>query len=244
MLSSTLKKLSISLIIPLGFVMPANAQVATPNAEIETLTPKKRIVRVVEAVPLWVQADRLRVRDNPYAGDVVGMLEMGQKVKVRKAVDNWIRISADGKPEKWVNRDFLSDAQVTWSNYGYTQRGSRSLADAPYDISLKRIKIKGVKDVKIYAADIKAEANGQKSVITRHEFRSGPYYEKRLVQCQDEKASHVKVLGEGYTVMMMDADPRNDDNTSRLGPDSTIDRADLSAVNKAIAAFTCKSKKL
>ncbi len=244
MLSSSLKACTISLLIPIGLAMPASAQDSSNDTDIETLTPKKRVVRVVEAVPLWVQADRLRVRDNPYAGDVVGMLEMGQKVKVRKVVDNWIRISADGKPEKWVNRDFLTDARVTWSNYGFSQRGSRSLADAPYDISLKRIKIKGVKDVKIYAANMKAEGDGQKSIITRHEFRSGPYYEKRRVQCADEKASHVKVLGEGYTIMMMDADPRNHDNASTLGPESAIDRADLSAVNKAIAAFTCRTKKL
>ena len=227
------------------FAMPAAAQQSAPISEtadtIETITPKKRI-RVIEPVSYWVDANRLRIRDNPFAGDVVGMLEMGQKIKAYENVDGWVRISGQGKDNKWINSRFLSSSQITWSNYGYSSRGSRSLADAPYDITLKRIKIKGVKDVKVYAADIKSIDDHKRIIMTRHEFRSGPYYERRLVQCgEDQIASHVKVLGEGYTFDMMNADPRNAAAQKPMDASSAIDSETTSALNKTIADFTCET---
>jgi len=67
-----------------GLGLLASPAFAQDSTNVETLKPaesrKKRVVRVVEAIPMWVDAEKLRVRDNPYAGDVVGMLQLGQKV--------------------------------------------------------------------------------------------------------------------------------------------------------------------
>lgn len=220
---------------------PALAQ---DNTDIETLkpaeTPTKRVVRVVEAIPMWVDAQKLRVRDNPYAGDVVGMLEMGQKVKIYEVADNWIRISAKGKPSKWVNRDFLSKSQVSWSNYEFGSR-NRTPLNAPYDVDLKRIKIKDLKDMKIYAAHIKTGPENSRIIITRHDFRSGPYYEKRIVHCNDNSATHVRMLGEGYNYGMMEQDPRNADIGEPAGTDQAISE-ETSSLNSGIAEFTCEAK--
>jgi len=210
---------------------------------------KKRVVRIVEPVPYWVEADQLRVRDNPYAGDVVGMLEIGQKIRVRQTIDDWVRISAKGKPERWVNRKFLSRSPVTWANYSLnSQRARKFGADrfgsARSDIKKKRIKIKGVKDLKVYATDIKRLAAGKKLVISRHEFRAGPYYEKRIVQCAEDTASHVRILGEGYTVMMMEADPRHAGLGTPMADDDQVENEALSTVDKVIASFTCETEKL
>jgi len=68
MTHSTLK-ITLITALTVSFSSAVNAQ----DTAIETLEVpvKKRVVRVVEPVPYWVKADRLRVRDNPFAGDVV-----------------------------------------------------------------------------------------------------------------------------------------------------------------------------
>lgn len=219
---------------------------AQDDTAIETLNPatkpKKRMVRVVEAVPLWVDAERLVVRDNPYAGEPVGMLQMGQKVKIMEVADNWIRISSNGKPPKWVNSDFMSKTRVTWSNYEFGS-SSRKLRNTAFDLDLQRIKIKGNKDIKIYAAHIKSDADGRRIVITHHDFRSGPYYEKRVVHCAGEKASHVRMLGEGYNYRMMEQDDRASAISEPISAKHAID-AETSALNQAIAEFTCEAKNI
>lgn len=230
----------------LAALLAAMSAMATPAMaqdaeEIETLQPQAKRVRIVEAIPMWVDAEKLRIRDNPYAGDVVGMLEMGQKVKIHAQADNWIRISSDDKPSKWVNRDFLSENRVTWSNYEFGSR-SRNPLNAPYDVELKRIKIDGIKDMKIYAAHVKAAENDGRIVITRHDFRTGPYYEKRLVHCNsDGEANHVRMLGEGYNYNMVESDPRNAFASQPADEKFEID-SETSALNSGIAEFTCKAK--
>lgn len=235
--------------------LDATAQVETvenaPTAaeQVELPTAKKRVVRVVEPVPYWVEADQLRVRDNPYAGDVVGMLKIGEKVKVRKTLDSWVLISASDKPERWVNRNFLSASPVTWANYNFDSRGSRSLSrnrfgGDQFDTKIKRIKVKGLKDVRIFAADIKSLYADKKLVISRHDYRAGPYFEKHLVQCSDEDATHIKILGEGYSVLMMEADPRQQRIGVSMAEADTVENEAMSDVDKAIAKFTCKTDKL
>lgn len=217
--------------------------------QIEAPKVKKRIKRVVEPVAYWVESDQLRVRDNPYAGDVVGMLKIGDKVKVRRTLDNWGLISAEGQPEKWINREFLSSSPVTWANYNFDSRKSRSLArnrfgGDQFDTKVKRIKVKDVKDVRVFAADIKRLANDKKLVISRHDYRAGPYFEKHLVQCADSAATHVKILGEGYSVLMMESDPRQQRIGTAMAEADEVDQENMSAVDKAIADFTCKTDKL
>ena len=77
----------LSFIAGLSLVLPMTSYaqdrpIETP-IEITNNAPlkKSRIIRNVEPVPYWVDADQLRIRDNPVAGDVIGMLELGQKIK-------------------------------------------------------------------------------------------------------------------------------------------------------------------
>lgn len=215
--------------------------VAQDSADVETLQPKKkRVVRVVEAIPMWVDAEQLRVRDNPFAGDVVGILRMGQKVKVMETVDNWIRISSEGKPSRWVNSDFLAKNRVTWSDYQFGSLNRRPQT-SPIDVDLKRIKIKTLKDMKIYAAHMKTAPNNSRIIITRHDFRAGPYYEKRAVFCGENGATHVRMLGEGYNFGMMNSDPRASQISEPVDMDSAIGDK-TTALNLGIAEFTCKAK--
>jgi len=229
-------------------IIMATGLMALPSAaqdagQIEIVEPIKKRVRIVEPIPMWVESERLRVRDNPYAGDVVGLLKVGQKIKVYDRTDNWIRISANGKPAKWINSDFLSTSRVTWSNYEFGSIG-RSTRGTPSDISKKRIKIKELKDMKVYAAHKKPSPNGGHVIITRHDFRTGPYYEKRLVQCDAENAaSHVRMLGEGYNYLMMEKDPRGEAVSEPVSADDSISES-TSPLNRAIAEFTCKVKNI
>lgn len=255
MLKSHIKSVSISFVVSLGAASAVQAQEA-PQEEIvtdtvvETPKPKtSRIKRVEEPVPYWVDAEQLRVRNNPYAGDVIGMLKIGQKVQVRKTMDDWVLISATNKPEQWINRNFLSKSPVTWASYNFESRGARNLnnsrfSDARYDVKLKRIKAKEIKGLRVYAADLKNLANDQKIVVSRHDYRAGAYYEKRLVQCDENAASHVKLLGEGYTVMMMEADPRMQRVGVPMSEGDKIENETMGLLDKAIAGFTCETDKL
>jgi len=239
------RKAAVCLAILGVFSLPFTSLYAQEAAQVDQVVTeqvqRKRVVRVVEAVPLWVDAEKLRVRDNPFAGDVIGLLDMGQKVKAYERADNWVRVSPNGKPTKWVNGDFLSKRQVSWANYdfGFRSRGPRK---SPYDANLKRIKIKSVKDMKVYSAQIKQGPNDSRIIITRHDFRSGSYYEKRMVGCESGGATHVRMLGEGYNYKMMESDPRASRLPEPFGEDSRIDDQKTSDLNRGIARFACEAK--
>ena len=225
------------------------ADIVVEAVQIEAPAVARKVKRVTEPVPYWVESEQLRVRDNPYAGDVVGMLKIGQKVKATQVVDDWILVSDEGEPERWVNRNFLSASPVTWANYNFDSRGSRNLGrdrfgGDQFDTKVKRIKVKGLKDVRVFAADIKRLSGDKKLVISRLDYRAGPYYEKHLVQCEDDAATHVKILGEGYTVMMMEADPRQQRIGAGMAEADQVDGDALSDVAKAIAEFTCETDTL
>ena len=225
------------------------ADIAVKAEQIEAPAATRKINRVTEAVPFWVESEQLRVRDNPYAGDVVGMLKLGQKVKITKVVDSWGLISDAGEPERWVNREFLSASPVTWANYKFDSRGSRNLArdrfgGDRFDTKVKRIKVKGLKDVRVFAADIKTLSAGKKLVISRLDYRAGPYYEKHLVQCDADDATHIKILGEGYTVLMMEADPRQQRIGLAMADTDQVESEAIGAAAKAIAKFTCETETL
>jgi len=254
MLTSHLRLITLSFLISIlasntGFAQDNATDLDLKDAVTVPKTTTRTVKRVVEPIPYWVEADQLRIRNNPYAGDVIGMLEIGQKVKVSKTVDDWVLISSGDDQEQWVNRNFLSPSPVTWAAYKFDSRQSRKLGqgrfgDVKYDIKKKRIKIKDLKGVRVYAADIKRLADRQKIVISRHDYRAGAYYEKRMVTCADDGASHVKMLGEGYTVMMMEADPRRERVGIPMSEQDQIENEAVSQVAKAIAEFTCETEKL
>ncbi len=252
MLTSIAKPLTLSILFWASGSHYVLAQDAVPQVQAEELAPTtstRKVVRIVEPIPYWVEEDQLRVRDNPYAGDVIGMLKFGQKIQVRQTVDDWLLISAADKPERWVNRNFVSSTPVTWASYKVGSHATRGLGNTRFyngvdDATKKRVKVKGVKDVKVYAANIKRLGSNKKLVISRHDSSAGAYFEKRLVQCEGEAATHVKILGEGYTVMMMEADPRKERIGAPMLDMDQVQNEDVSLIDSALASFTCETDKL
>lgn len=237
-------------VVSAALVIPANAQTAPIEAPIEItdgstiIVKKRRIIRKVEPIPYWVDADQLRIRDNPVAGDVNGMLKLGQKIKAYETFENWRRISKPGTPEQWVNADYLTNQHITWARYENTtrRRAGFNRSNTADDVSLKRIKVPDNNDIKIYAASIKKTTNDNRVIVTRQNFRSGPHFEKRLVACNSEnQAERIQLLGEGYNYMMMEKDIRGQDvDVNSDVPRRIVEGNDFSAATVAVANFSCK----
>ena len=228
------------------FTFAQDIQVSEPVEIISSKPLKKsRLIRNVEPVPYWVDAEQLSIRDNPVAGDVIGMLELGQKVKAYEQFENWIRITKNTTNSKWVNVEYLTNTPVTWARYDkYTLRRNYRRTALGNDITLKRIKVSGDRSARIYAASIKESENGNRIIVTRQNFRAGPYFEKRLVACSENKATHVQILGEGYTYMMMENDIRSNsiDINSATPSLSILDSDDLTATTLAVANYSCDAE--
>jgi len=219
-----------------------------PNEAVEIITKaplkKRKIIRKVEPVPYWVEADQLRIRDNPVAGDVIGMLELGQKVKAYDQFENWIRISKNEQTAKWINVDYLTNTAITWARFGNEiKRRSLRRAGLREDVSLKRIKVPGDKTARIYLASVHESANGNRIIVTRQNFRAGPYFQKRLVACSDQTATHMQILGEGYTYIMMESDIRGTNIDVNTASPSVVIAQDesLSPFSIAIANYSCQN---
>lgn len=221
------------------------AQDAPINAPVEitvaSTLKKSKIIRKVEPVPYWVNAEQLRIRDNPVAGDIIGIVELGQKVKAYEQFENWIRITKTSHNAKWLNINFLANTPITWARYGYNSpAGNQKRAGLRDDISLKRVKVKGDKSARIYATSVKQSANGNRVIVTRHNIKTGPYFEKRLVACADTSATHVQVLGEGYTYMTMENDARSSlIDINSAAPSLSISQAE--PVTIAVANYSCET---
>jgi len=245
--------LSLSL---LAVAMPASAQSVPLGQPVEIIdseakpTTKRRINRIVEAVPYWVDVEQLRIRDNPVAGDVVGMLRLGEKIKAYDTFENWIRVSKPDAQQQWVNAKFLTHDQVTWARFDNNNTRRRNLGftrnTAANDISLKRIKVPSDKNAKVYAANIKTIANNNRIIVTRQNFRSGPYFEKRLVSCNSENnATHFQLLGEGYNYIMMEKDIRSQNiDLNSIQPRVDLTGDNINDKSTAIANFSCKTSNL
>lgn len=222
------------------------AQIDTQAAEVAAKPVKKRrIVRDVKPVAYWVESDKLRVRDNPVAGDVVGLLELGQKIKAYQTFENWVRISPNNKSEQWVNSEFISSRKATYANFNFgrnTARPGFANGGLPNDVDPTRIKVKDYDGGRVYAASVKETPDNARLVVTKTEFRAGPYFEKRRVACDGGTATHVQLVGEGYTYLMMEYDERGEVLTkeSDLSPYALSD--ETSAMTKAIANHACKAK--
>lgn len=78
---------------------------ATPNALVSvpapTMTPA-----AMPSVDQFVSADKLNLRDQP-GGKVISTLKRGDKVQVFEKKDDWVRISIDGQPAKWLSSKSL-----------------------------------------------------------------------------------------------------------------------------------------
>lgn len=233
-----------SLILPCG----VHAQDAPIERPVEITTSaalkKSKIIRKIEPVPYWVDSEQLRIRDNPVAGDVIGILELGQKIKAYEQFENWVRISKTSSNAKWINLNYLTNTPITWARYGNsTLRHNQRRTGLAEDITLKRIKIDGDKSARVYAASVRQSANGNRVIVTRQNFKAGPYFEKRLVACSADAATHVQMLGEGYTYMMMENDVRGDTIDVNVAKPSLslATTKDLSPTTRAVANFSCEA---
>jgi hypothetical protein len=225
----------------------AAAQLGQPVDITDTLPAAKtrRIIRNIKPVDYWVDAEKLRVRDNPVAGDMVGMLELGQKVKAYETLENWARISKRGETEKWVNTAFLINQQVTWASYNSQNRSRRSgLSGSKIagDVDLTRIKVPGDKSGKLYAASLKELPSGQRLVVTWQRYKTGPHYSKLLIACDSGAPFKVQIIGEGASYRMMEADPRGQDvDVSKAVPELAINSDNVSDKTRKVAEYSCKS---
>lgn len=58
------------------------------------------------SIDQYVSADKLNVRDQPN-GKVISKLQRGEKVQVYEKASDWVRISIDGQPAKWLSSKSL-----------------------------------------------------------------------------------------------------------------------------------------
>ncbi|MBX8603453.1 SH3 domain-containing protein [Pseudomonas cichorii] len=58
------------------------------------------------SVDKYVSADKLNIRDQP-GGKVISKLNRGAKVQVFEKRDDWVRISVDGQPARWLSSKSL-----------------------------------------------------------------------------------------------------------------------------------------
>lgn len=57
-------------------------------------------------VDQYVSTDKLNIRDQP-GGKIISKLSRGAKVQVFEKRDDWVRISVDGQPAKWLSSKSL-----------------------------------------------------------------------------------------------------------------------------------------
>ncbi|WP_347709489.1 SH3 domain-containing protein [Pseudomonas sp. Wu6] len=86
--------------------VPPNKQ-PTPNALISAPLPA---IQPVQSVPVdqFVNADRLNLRNQP-GGKVISTLKRGDRIQVFEKKNDWVRISVDGQPAKWLSSKSLCD---------------------------------------------------------------------------------------------------------------------------------------
>ncbi len=230
-------------------LLMATPSLAQTPPQADTLQrPKRKIIRKVEPIPYWVDADQLSIRDNPVAGNVVGMLELGNKVKAYETFENWVRISQDTRKPRWLNTKYLTNTPVTWTNYNSKSKRKRfSRANAATsDVTLKKIKVKDGSQTRLYAASLRNIGPGQKLIVTKQNFRSGPYFMKHRIDCaEDLTPNQIEFLGEGFNYVMMERQARlRADRLKTVSTDTSLPRQatapnTASPVSVAIGDFAC-----
>ena len=238
----------ISLMALIGGLSLAMATPASAQSTYDLDQPRRKIIRKVEPIPYWVEADQLSIRDNPVAGNVVGMLELGKKVKAYETFENWVRISPEGDDSLWINTKYLTNTEVTWTNYdskAKSKRFSRANSSTT-DIVLKRIRVPDNKSARLHATSIRTPAENEKLIVTRQTFRSGPFFMKHQINCQDKDTPEIKFLGEGFNYVMMERHAKLNAaraktvSASKALERSTVPEYEPNATVKAIGNFACK----
>ena len=214
----------------------ASAQTAdelTLAGDAETTQSTRRIVREVEPVPYWIDAESLRLRDNPVAGRIVGYLGYGQRVLAYSQYENWVQISKPGEKQEWVNSDFLSNSRLSWASY--KRGGSTRLSD----VIAVRIKDPENRKNRTFGVRLKTAETGNALITTRQDTGQGRFYQNRFVSCENQRPVGARLVGEGYSFL----DAQNDVRGSQLDiyGDAITDDIEGSLEN-AISAFACKAQ--
>lgn len=83
------------------------SQQTTPNTLVSAPLPATQPVQI-PPVDQFVNADKLNLRNQP-GGKVISTLKRGEKIQVYEKKNDWVRISLDGQPAKWLSSKNLCD---------------------------------------------------------------------------------------------------------------------------------------
>jgi len=195
---------------------------------------KSRIKRDVEPVPYWVDAESLRLRDNPVAGRIVGKLGYGQRVLAYSQYENWVLISKPEDKQQWVNSDFLSNSRLSWASYN---RGGRTRSS---DVIAVRIKHPNDRKNRTFGVRLKTAATGNALITTRQDTSQGAYFQNHFVSCSQQQAVGARLVGEGYSFLEAQNDLRGAD-LDIFNPDQIEDKI-TDGLDSAISSFACKAQ--
>lgn len=84
---------------------PAQIQpsaLSTPSTLASNTPTSLSALAPASAIEQFVSADNLNVRDQP-GGKVISKLKRGEKIQVFETRNEWVRISIDGQPGKWLS---------------------------------------------------------------------------------------------------------------------------------------------
>ncbi|WP_426234805.1 SH3 domain-containing protein [Pseudomonas sp. TWP3-2] len=81
------------------------SQQTTPNTLVSAPLPATQPAQT-PPVDQFVNADKLNLRNQP-GGKVISTLKRGEKVQVFEKMNDWVRISLDGQPAKWLSSKSL-----------------------------------------------------------------------------------------------------------------------------------------
>ena len=224
------------LIVGASIALPAAAQEAQSS---EAIT----VIRNTKAIPYWIEADRVRVRETPVSGDVVSLRSMGQVVKAYGQKDGWLKVSKPGRDAQWINAKYVSTSAINRSvnMASFTSSGvaSRTKLGA-YDVDFKLVDIDNNSKLRIYAAAVKKTDTNATMVVTQQDFRGGSHFETHLVSCSGGAPTHTETLGEGFTYEMMDYNIKEKGlDLSQYFPQIALDDAVVTKGEKGVAQFAC-----
>lgn len=86
---------------------PSQIQPAAQSAPDKSIsTPVISTLPIVQPSDQYVSTDKLNIRDQP-GGKIISKLQRGDKVQVYEKRNEWVRITIDGQPAKWLSSKSL-----------------------------------------------------------------------------------------------------------------------------------------
>lgn len=78
----------------------------TPSSFVSSHSPVPEAATATAPPDQFVSADKLNLRDSP-GGKVVSTLKRGDKVQVFEKQKEWVRVSTNGQPDRWLSSKSL-----------------------------------------------------------------------------------------------------------------------------------------